>query len=64
MSEIVAGIRIPDSKLIRGATGQLWEHARPLLFAHSLRVFLFGALRVRHRELQVDRGGWGDPKGD
>jgi len=54
MSEIIAGIRIPDSKLAREATDLLREHGTPLLFAHSLRVFLFGSLRGRHRGLQVD----------
>ena len=54
MSEIIAGIRVPDSKLSREATDLLREHGTPLLFAHSLRVFLFGSLRGRHRGLQVD----------
>ena len=54
MTELVAGIRIPDSKLAREATELLREHGTPLLFAHSLRVFLFGAIRGRHRGLTVD----------
>src|SRR5271165_647720 len=54
MSEIVAGIKIPDSKLAREATDLLREHGTPLLFAHSLRVYLFGSLRGRHRGLSVD----------
>jgi hypothetical protein len=54
MSEVIAGIRIPDSKLAREATGLLREHGTPLLCAHSLRVFLFGVLRGRHRRLTVD----------
>ena len=54
MSEIIAGIRIPDSKLAREATDLLREHGTPLLFAHSLRVFLFGSLRGCRRGLQVD----------
>ena len=54
MSEVVAGIRIPDSQLAREATDLLREHGTPLLLAHSLRVFLFGALRGRHRGLKVD----------
>src|SRR5262245_37456958 len=54
MSESVAGIRIPDSKLAREVTGLLREHGTPLLFAHSLRVYLFGALRGRYRGLTVD----------
>ena len=54
MPEVVAGIQIPDSKPAREATDLLREHGTPLLFAHSLRVFLFGSLRGRHRGLQVD----------
>src|ERR1700676_2061709 len=54
MSEIVAGIRIPDSKLAREATDLLREHGASLLLAHSLRVYLFGAIRGRHRKLTVD----------
>src|SRR5258708_37494094 len=54
MPEIVAGIRIPDSKLAREATDLLREHGTPLLYAHSLRVYLFGAIRGRHRKLTVD----------
>jgi hypothetical protein len=54
MSKVVAGIRIPDSKLAREATDLLREHGAPLLLAHSLRVFLFGAIRGRRRKLTVD----------
>jgi hypothetical protein len=54
MSEVIAGIRIPDSKLAREATDLLREHGTPLLLAHSLRVYLFGAIRGRHRGLAVD----------
>jgi hypothetical protein len=54
MPEVIAGIRIPDSKLAREATGLLREYGTPLLFAHSLRVYLFGSLRGRHRRLTVD----------
>src|SRR6516165_9531637 len=54
MSEVIAGVRIRDSKLAREATDLLREHGTPLLFAHSLRVYLFGAIRGRHRGLTVD----------
>ena len=54
MAEVVAGVRIPDSKLAREATDLLREHGTSLLLAHSLRVYLFGALRGRHRGLAVD----------
>ena len=54
MSEVIAGIRIPDSKLAREAADLLREHGSPLLLAHSLRVYLFGAIRGRHRGWAVD----------
>src|ERR1700730_1014651 len=54
MAEVVAGISIPDSKLAREATGRLREYGTTLLLAHSLRVYLFGAIRGRHRGLKVD----------
>ena len=54
MSKVIAGVRIPDSKLAREATDLLREHGTPLLLAHSLRVYLFGAIRGRHRNLTVD----------
>ena len=57
MPENVAGIPIPDSQLAREATDRLREHGTPLLFAHSLRVFVFGALRGRQRGLKVRIAG-------
>jgi hypothetical protein len=54
MADIIAGIRVPDSKLAREATDLLREFGTPLLFAHSLRVYLFGSLRGCHRGLSVD----------
>src|SRR4051794_24621351 len=54
MSDVIAGVRIPDSRLAREAAGLLREYGTPLLFAHSLRVYLFGAIRGRHRKLTVD----------
>src|SRR5262245_25646168 len=54
MPNVIAGVPIPDSKLAREATDLLREHGTPLLLAHSLRVYLFGAIRGRHRGLTVD----------
>lgn len=54
MSETIAGIRIPDSKLAKEATDLLRDHGTTLLLAHSLRVYLFGAIRGRHRGLEFD----------
>jgi hypothetical protein len=54
MTQSIAGVRIPDSRLARQATELLLEYGTPLLFAHSLRVYLFGSIRGRHRGLTVD----------
>ncbi len=54
MADVIAGVRIPDSKLAREATDLLRQHGTALLFAHSLRVYLWGAIRGRHRGLDVD----------
>ncbi|MDG3005921.1 HD domain-containing protein [Paludisphaera mucosa] len=54
MAEVIAGIRIPDSKLAREATDLVREHGSPLLVAHSLRVYLFGEIQGRHRGWSID----------
>ena len=50
----IAGIAIPDSALVREATDFIHNSEDELLFDHSRRVFLFGALRGRLRGLQPD----------
>ncbi|MFI6865341.1 HD domain-containing protein [Nocardia sp. NPDC050406] len=50
----IADIRIPDSALAREATELVRDAASPLLFDHSRRVFLFGALQGRRRALEFD----------
>lgn len=54
MSETIAGVTIPDSALVREATELVREAATPLVFDHSRRVFLFGALRGREQGLDFD----------
>jgi HD superfamily phosphodiesterase len=54
MGETIAGVRIPDSALAREATELVREAASPLLFDHSRRVFLWGALRGREQGLRFD----------
>jgi hypothetical protein len=48
----IAGIAIPDSALVREATDVIRSAEDDLLFDHSRRVFLFGALRGRRLGLQ------------
>jgi hypothetical protein len=44
MSNTIAGITIPDSAMARAATQLVRDTESDLLFHHSTRVFLFGAL--------------------
>ena len=50
----VAGIVIPDTPLVREITEYLRDTEDDLLFNHSRRVFLFGALQGHRRGLQPD----------
>lgn len=50
----IAGISIPDSALAAEATELVRDTESELLFDHSLRVYLFGALRGRRRGLSYD----------
>lgn len=52
--EIVADIVIPDTELVRDVTDYIRDTEDDLLFHHSRRVFLFGALHARRRGLQPD----------
>ncbi|KEQ22221.1 HD domain-containing protein [Paenibacillus tyrfis] len=54
MSSIVADIKIPDSKLAVGAAELLREHGNDLLWNHSHRVFLFGALQGKSAGVKFD----------
>ncbi|MEU9151358.1 HD domain-containing protein [Streptomyces sp. NPDC048417] len=54
MSEEIAGVRIPDTALVREATERVREVATPLVFDHSRRVFLWGSLRGRALGLTFD----------
>ncbi|MFG1793035.1 HD domain-containing protein [Nocardia sp. NPDC049149] len=53
-AETIAGVRIPDSRMAREATELVREVATPLVFHHSRRVFVFGALRGRASGLEFD----------
>lgn len=54
MTETIAGVRIPDSKMARDATELLRDVATELVFDHSRRVFLFGSLRGQEQGLDYD----------
>ncbi|MEU6131410.1 HD domain-containing protein [Saccharopolyspora sp. NPDC047091] len=54
MGENIAGVEIPDSALARSATELVRDVATPLVYDHSRRVFLWGALRGRRDGLRFD----------
>ena len=54
MTQTIAGITLPDSRVARAATELVRDTETELLFNHSRRVFLFGALTGARRGLVVD----------
>jgi hypothetical protein len=53
-AQTIADIVIPDTALVREVTEFIREAEDDLLFDHSRRVFLFGALQGRRRGLKPD----------
>jgi hypothetical protein len=54
MTQSIAGIPVPDSRLARDVTALVRDTASPLLFHHSSRVYYFGALAGQQRGLIFD----------
>jgi hypothetical protein len=54
MSTTIAGIKIPDSKMARDLTELIRSREPELLFHHSTRVYLFGALTGERKRLKYD----------
>ncbi|KIU15620.1 HD domain-containing protein [Mycolicibacterium llatzerense] len=54
MAEVIAGVTIPDTELVREATSIVRQATDETLFNHSRRVFLWGSLKAAARELEVD----------
>ena len=50
----IAGINIPDSKMARDLTQLIRDTESDLLFHHSTRVYLFGALTGERKGLKFD----------
>jgi HD superfamily phosphodiesterase len=50
----IAGVEIPDTRLVADATELVNADAPALLFNHSRRVYLFGMLQGRRRGLSPD----------
>ncbi|GHH82724.1 phosphohydrolase [Streptomyces sulfonofaciens] len=54
MSEIIAGVEIPETAAVADSTRLVQETTGPLLYHHSRRVFLFGAMHARRLGLEPD----------
>ena len=54
MPEVIAGVPIPDTAAAAEATRRVKEATSPLIFDHSRRVFLFGAIHAREHALDPD----------
>ena len=54
MLNSIAGVSIPDSTLAREVTELIKDTEPPLLFHHSTRVYLFGALAGLRKKLKFD----------
>jgi hypothetical protein len=54
MSEIIAGIEVPETAAVAEATRHLHETASPLIYHHSRRVFLFGQIHAHRLGLKPD----------
>src|SRR5271165_6293186 len=54
MERTIAGVKIPDSKMTRVLTQLIRDTESDLLFHHSPRVYLFGALTGLRKRLKFD----------
>src|SRR5262245_31735507 len=54
MADLISGIKIPDSKIAREAAELVRQHENEMLFNHSVRVYLFGALKGKRQKLSFD----------
>ncbi|MFF8378739.1 HD domain-containing protein [Streptomyces sp. NPDC015661] len=54
MSSDIAGVRIPDSRIAQEATDLIREATDDLIYHHSRRVYVWGALQGQNRGLTFD----------
>ncbi|MDQ0779018.1 HD superfamily phosphodiesterase [Streptomyces aurantiacus] len=53
-STLAAGVKVPGTKLAREATEFIRDTTSELVFHHSRRVYFFGSLQGRNRDLSFD----------
>jgi hypothetical protein len=54
MADVIFDIKIPDSKVAREAAELVRQHENEMLFNHSVRVFVFGAMKGIRQNLKFD----------
>jgi HD domain-containing protein len=54
MTGVISGVRIPDSKMAREAAELVRQHEDKMLFNHSVRVYVFGAIKGMREKLKFD----------
>jgi hypothetical protein len=54
MTDVFSDIKIPDSRIAREAAELVRQHESELLFNHSVRVFMFGAMKGLRQDLKFD----------
>lgn len=54
MTEIIAGVDIPETAAVAEATRLIQKMTSPLIYHHSRRVFVFGVLHARRLGLEPD----------
>ena len=54
MADVISDIKIPDSKIAREAAELVRQYESELLFNHSVRVFVFGAMKGSRQKLKFD----------
>jgi HD domain len=54
MTDVISDIKIPDSRIAREAAELVRQYETEMLFNHSVRVFLFGAIKGIRQNLKFD----------
>ena len=54
MADMISGINIPDSKIAREAAELVRQYETEMLFNHSVRVFVFGAMKGIRQNIKFD----------
>lgn len=54
MTDVISGIKIPDSKIAREAAELVRQLETEMLFNHSVRVYVFGAMKSIRQNLKFD----------